>query len=203
MSSEHKREQQMSGADFRALQATRPDHERWELVGGVAIPGHRPTILHNCLAGNLIGLLNLRIERYAPSLVATQRLGIDFDASDCKPEPDVAVIDGTYAPDQRFVDRAYLLAEVTSEDDEMIVPGTDRKWIDVKRELYRAHPHCEAIVVIAQNRMHVDLELRTEEGWKCSVLEGVNAELVVPSMGVRFFLEELYAGTPLRPRPVE
>jgi hypothetical protein len=63
MSSEHQRERRMSGADFRAFQATRPDHERWELVGGVAIPGPRPTILHNYLAGNLIGLLNRRLER--------------------------------------------------------------------------------------------------------------------------------------------
>lgn len=161
------------------------------------------TILHNHLAGNLLGLLNGRLERYAPSLVATQRLGIDFGASDCKLEPDVAVIDVTYTPDQRFADRAYLLAEVTSEDDEMIVPGTDRKWIDVKRELYRAHPYCEAIIVIAQDRMHVDLGLRTEAGWKSSVLNGADAELVVPSMGVRFFLEELYAGTPLLPRHVK
>jgi len=196
-----RREQTMSGTEFRAFQATRPDHERWELVGGVALQAGRPTILHNYLAGNLLGLLNKRLDRYAPSLVAIQRLGIDFGASDCKPEPDVAVIDVTYAPHQRFADRAYLLAEVTSEDDEMIVPGTDRKWINVKRELYRAHTHCEAIVVVAQDRIRVELELQTEAGWKSSVLEGTNAELVVPSMGVRFFLDELYASTPLQPRP--
>jgi hypothetical protein len=27
----------MSGAEFRAFQAGRPDHERWELIGGVAM----------------------------------------------------------------------------------------------------------------------------------------------------------------------
>jgi hypothetical protein len=197
------RKQAMSGAEFGAFQASRPDHERWELVGGVAVQAGRPTILHNYLAGNLVRLINKRLARYAPSLVATQRLGIDFGASDCKPEPDVGVMDVDYAPDQRFIERAYLLAEVTSEDDDFIVPGTDRKWIDVKRELYRGHPHCETIVIVAQDRMRVEIELRTEAGWKSSVLEGADAELIVPSVDVRFFLEELYAGTPLRPRRVE
>jgi hypothetical protein len=37
------------------------------------------------------------------------RIGEDF-----RPEPDVAVIDSDYLPDQRFVERAYLLAEVVS-----------------------------------------------------------------------------------------
>lgn len=194
------REHRMEGAEFRAFQAIRPDHERWELVGGVAIQTGRPTILHNHLASNLDRLLNERIERYAPSLIATQRLGIDFGADDCKPEPDVAVVDANYAPDQRFVERAYLLAEVVSDEDQITVPGSDRKWIDVKRELYRSHPHCEAVLVVAADQVRVELELRTEAGWTSSVLESGDAELVVPSVGVRFFLNELYEGTPLRRR---
>jgi hypothetical protein len=129
----------MSGAEFRAFQATRPDHERWELVGGIAVPVVHQTIMHNRLASNLDRLLNERLERYAPSLLATQRLGIDVDARDCKPEPDVAVVDADYGAGQRFVEKAYLLAEVASEADEIVVPGTDRRWIDVKREMYRGH----------------------------------------------------------------
>jgi Uma2 family endonuclease len=200
MSLEHQGADRMSGAEFRAFQASRPDHERWELVGGVAVPAVHPTIMHNRLASNLDRLLNERLERYEPSLLATQRLGIDFDARDCKPEPDVAVVDADYGAGQRFVEKAYLLAEVASEADEIVVPGTDRRWIDVKREMYRGHPHCEAVVVVAQDRMRVELDLRTEAGWKSCVLEGPDAKLVVPSMGARFFLGDLYEGTPLRPR---
>jgi hypothetical protein len=33
----------MTHAEFRAFQATRPDHERWELVGGVATMMARAT----------------------------------------------------------------------------------------------------------------------------------------------------------------
>jgi hypothetical protein len=58
------------------------------------------------------------------------------------------VIDADYDAGQRFVERAYLLAEVVSDTDEMSVPGTARQWIDVKRELYRSHPHCGAVLVV-------------------------------------------------------
>lgn len=191
----------MSGAEFRAFQDTRPEHERWELVGGVAMMMTPPTITHNRIAGNLERLLNDRLERHAPSVLATQRPGLELGSGDYKPEPDVGVIDANYEAGQRFVERAYLLAEVVSDTDEVIVPGTNRKWIDVKRDLYRSHEHCEAVLVIAQDRMGVELDLKTETGWKSSVLKGGGAELSIPAFGFWCVVSDLYEGTPLQPRP--
>ena len=51
-----------------------------------------------------------------------------------------------------------------SDTDELSVPNTNRRWIDVKRDLYRAHEHCEAVLVIAKDRMEVGLDLKTEAG---------------------------------------
>jgi Uma2 family endonuclease len=190
----------MTPAEFQAFQATRPDHERWELVGGVATMMARATIAHNHIAGRLERLLNERMERYAPSLVATQRPGVELDSGDHRPEPDVAVIDADYAAGQRFAEKAFLLAEVASKDDNMIVPGADRRWIDVKRDVYRAHESCEAVLIVAEDVMRVELDLKTEGGCKSSVLAGSDAELVVSCIGFRCFLSEIYQGTPLRPR---
>src|SRR5258707_969444 len=158
------RSSRMSGAEFRAFQARRPDHERWELLGGMAMMMTPPTIAHNQIASNLERLLNEGLGHHAPSLLATQRPGLDLG-------------EGDYDAGQRFVDKAYLLAEVVSDTDEVIVPGTDRRWIDVKRDLYRSHPHCEAVLVIAQDRIEVRLDLKTESGWTSSVLQGGGAEL--------------------------
>jgi Uma2 family endonuclease len=148
----------MSAAEFRAFQARRPDHERWELLGGVAMMMTPPTIAHNQIASNLERLLNEGLGHHAPSLLATQRPGLDLGEGDYRPEPDVGIIDADYDAGQRFVDKAYLLAEVVSDTDEVIVPGTDRRWIDVKRDLYRSHSHCEALLIIAQDRMEVGLD---------------------------------------------
>jgi len=159
-----------------------------------------PTIMHNHIAGNLERLLNDRLDRKAPSLLAIQRPGLELGSGDYKPEPDVGVIDADFQAGQRFVEKAYLLGEVVSETDEVSVPGTNRRWIDVKRDLYRGHEYCEAVLVIAQDRMEVELDLKTESGWNSSVLKGGGAELSIPAFGFWCVVSDLYEGTPLAPR---
>jgi Uma2 family endonuclease len=191
----------MSGAEFRAFQDTRPEHERWELVAGVAMMMTPPTIAHQRIAGNLERLLNDCLERHVPSMVATQRPGLDLASGDYRPEPDVGVIDADYAPDQHYVEKAYLLAEVVSSTDHIGVPGSTSRWIDVKRDLYRSHQHCEAVLIIEQDRMEVGIDLRTPDGWASSIASGAAAEIVIPEFGFRCFVSDLYEGTPLAPRP--
>ncbi|WP_035657647.1 Uma2 family endonuclease [Bradyrhizobium sp. STM 3809] len=192
----HRGSGRMSGSEFRSFQARRPEHERWELVGGVAMMMTPPTIAHNQIASNLERLLNDALARHAPAWMAAQRPGLDLGTGDFRPEPDVGVIDADYDPGQRFVDKAYLLAEVISDTDEVIVPGTDRRWIEVKRELYRAHPQCLAVLVIAQARMEVMLELRGSGGWTSISLEAGD-ELSLPTFGLVCGVADLYERTPV------
>jgi hypothetical protein len=128
----------MSGPEFRAFQARRSDHERWELLGGVAVMMTPPTLTHNQIATNLPRLLDDALERHDPSLLAAQRPGLELGSGDDKPEPDVGVIDADFDAGQRFVERAHLLAEVVSESDDVAVPGTNRRWVDVKRAISTA-----------------------------------------------------------------
>lgn len=159
-----------------------------------------PTIAHNQIASNLERLLNAALTRHMPPLLATQRPGLDLGDGDYRPEPDVGVIDAAYDAGQRFVDKAYLLAEIVSDTDEVVVPGTDRRWIDVKRDLYRSHPHCKAVLVVAQDRIEVMVDLRTDAGWDSHLLQGGHAELLLPPFGLRCAVAELYARTPLQAR---
>jgi Uma2 family endonuclease len=192
----------MSAREFRAFQAQRPDHERWELIGGVAIMMTPPTIAHNRIAGNLERLLNAGLATHDPSRFANQRPGVNLGriGEDFRPEPDVAVIDSDYLPDQRFVERAYLLAEVVSHTDKELVPGTDEAWLDVKRRLYLAHQPCEAVVMIEQDWIEVRLDLRAEQGWTSSTLTDLGDDLIIPGFGLRCRVAELYDGTPLGAR---
>jgi hypothetical protein len=81
------------------------------------------------------------------------------------------------------------------------VPGSNSRWIDVKRDLYRSHEHCEAVLIIEQSRMEVAVDLRTEAGWTSSVASGAGAEIVIAEFDFRCFVADLYEGTPLSPRP--
>jgi Uma2 family endonuclease len=213
----------MSAREFRAFQAGRPDHERWELIGGVAVMMTPPTIAHNRIAGNLERLLNAGLAAHDPRRLANQRPGVELgriraipgkvgtgfpignatsieSSEDFRPEPDVAVIDADYEPDQRFVERAYLLAEVVSRTDNEPAPGTDESWIEVKRRLYLAHQSCEAVLVIEQDWIEVRVDLRSAEGWVSRKLTEPGEELVLAGFGLRCLVAELYEGTPLHPR---
>jgi Uma2 family endonuclease len=189
----------MSADQFRALQDGRPDHERWELVAGVPMMMTPPTIAHNHIAWNLQRLLNDALASHDPTRLATQRLGVELASGDYKPEPDVAVIDADYEAKQRFVNRIYLLAEVVSDTDEVNVPGTDKKWIDVKRAIYLAHAACEAVLIVDQDRMKVVVDVRTDRDWASSTL-GPADELILSGFGLRCPVADLYEGTPLQPR---
>jgi Uma2 family endonuclease len=189
----------MSGERFRLFQEGRPDHERWELVGGVPMMMTPPTIAHNRIAGNLERLLNDALASHDQSRIAMQRPGIELGSGEFRPEPDVAVIDAEYEPDQRFVERAYLLAEIVSVTDDTRVPATEKRWIDVKRSIYLAHAACETVLIIEQDRMEIRLDARTPGGWSSQTL-GTADELKLPTLGLQCAVADLYEGTPLQPR---
>jgi Uma2 family endonuclease len=190
----------MSGSEFRSFQERRPDRERWELVAGVPMMMTPPTIAHNRIASNLERPLNSALDVHSPSRMAVQRPGIELGSGDYRPEPDIGVIDADYGENQRFVDRAYLLAEIVSGSDDVPVPGTQERWIDVKREIYLAHAHCEALLIVQQGRIEAQVDIKTDGGWKSTKITGPSAEFNLPQFGLKCLLGQLYEGTPLRPR---
>ncbi|MDC7784581.1 Uma2 family endonuclease [Rhodoplanes sp. TEM] len=190
----------MSGEAFRRFQDGRPDHERWELIAGVPMMMTPPTIAHNRIAGNLERLLNDALAGHDRTRLATQRPGLDLGSGDFRPEPDVGVIDADYAAGQRFVERAFLLAEIVSDSDDVRVPGTDRAWIEVKRDIYLAHPACEAVLIVEQERIEVRVFSRGAEGWIAQTLGPDEETLSLPGFGLACPVAALYEGTPLRPR---
>ncbi|SFU32810.1 Endonuclease, Uma2 family (restriction endonuclease fold) [Methylobacterium sp. 174MFSha1.1] len=201
----------LSPAAFRSFQDGRPDEERWELIDGTPVMMTPPLIDHNRIASTLERLLNDALERHDPDREAVQRVGLELGlgpaalaglgfAGAYRPEPDVAVIDYDPAAGRRFVDRAYLLAEVVSgTDDEPVLPG-GLPWIDAKTRLYRAHEACRAVLVIEQRRIEVTLWRRGPDGWDERRLTDADAALDLPEFGLHCPVGALYAGTHLRPR---
>lgn len=201
----------LSAAAFRSFQDSRPDEERWELIDGTPVMMTPPLIDHNRIASNLERLLNDALERHDPDREAVQRPGLELGlgpavlaglgfAGAYRPEPDVAVIDYDPVAGRRFVDRAYLLAEIVSgTDDEPVLPD-GLLWIEAKTRLYRAHAACRAVLVIEQRRIEVAVWERAPDGWASRRLTDPDAALDLPDFGLRCPVGALYAGTHLRPR---
>jgi hypothetical protein len=103
---------------------------------------------------------------------------------------------------RRFIDQAYLLAEVVSSTDDDRIVETGERWIDARVRLYKAHPHCEAVLVIEQRRPEATLRKRTSEGRTVSALMDMGDEIVLLGFGLRCTLGDMYANTSLRPRPI-
>lgn len=191
---------------FRSWIESRPEEERWELIDGVAILMTPPTLAHQLIARNLEHLLNDALEKHDIGLVAVQRPGIDLGphVANYQPEPDVAVIDTTPRPDQRYARQFYLAAEVISATDNRKEGEDNEAWAEKKRVVYRNHPTCTCVLVIEQHLYEVRLDVRTGSDWTSSTLRAPDALLELPQFGFRCRVAELYRHTWLdvqRPAP--
>jgi Uma2 family endonuclease len=199
----------MSGAEFRSFQETRPDNERWELIKGIPVMMVPPLIAHQRIAGNLDRLLNDALAKHNPTRIAVQASGVELGTvvletfgDDYRPEPDVMVLDADFEPRQRFVERAYLIAEIVSDTDHRSVPGEKEPWIAIKRRLYLAHPPCEAVLLVDPLRLEIGVDLRVGAGWAHTDMTRLDEPLNIPSCGLKCLVADVYEGTPLNPRRV-
>jgi Uma2 family endonuclease len=194
----------MTGAEFRAFQMARPDHERWELVKGKPVMMLPPTMAHNYIASNLDRLLWGALAKHNPKRRVLQRTGVElgeaalaFVGDEYRPEPDVVVVEAGFGTRQRYAGRVYLIAEIVSDTDHDRVAGTKEPWIEVKRRLYLNHPWCEAVLLIAPDVIDVRVDLRTDRGWESSRLNDRQDVLRIASCGLECRIADLYQGTPL------
>ncbi len=143
-----------------------------------------PTISHQRIADNLTRLLNDAPAGHDPARIAVSASGVELgDAAlawigeECRPEPDVVVMDAEYEPRQRFIDRAYVLAEIVSDTDNEPVPGEKEPWIAIKRRLYLAHRPARPVILIDPCCVEIRIDLRISHGWASSRLIRLDEEL--------------------------
>jgi Uma2 family endonuclease len=186
----------MSVELFRSFVEGRPDEEHWELINGVAMLMAPPTLAHQRIASNLERLLLDALESHAPTKTAFQAIGVNLGPAidDYDPEPDVVVtdLDAAEAPDERYVDRFYLAAEIVS--------ASDSARVESKRSIYKLHEFCTCILTVQQDRFEGRVDLRTDTGWSEQSLKKPDETLALPDFGLRCQVADLYRGTPLVPR---
>ena len=176
-----------SVASYRAWLESRPSKERWELIGGVPMMMAPPNRRHQRIASNLESLLNAALKRHNPELSAYQAIGVNIVSTvPYDPEPDVVVVREDENPDPRYAERFYLVAEVLSESDKRIIEG--------KRDIYRAHTSCTSILLIQQDRMEISVELRNADGWRPQLLYRED-ELTLEEFGLRCRVSDVYRDT--------
>ena len=200
----------MSATQFRAFQATRPVHERWELIDGIPLLSAPAFHDHDRIAGNLQRLLNGALDRHNPTRKAVRRIGIELGVNettlarlglnqDYRPEPDLAVIGRLTRPGRRVAHSAYLFAEVVSDRDRSRIDASGRQWLGIKSLLYTLHPWSETVIEIEHERLEVRILVREEETWVHETLTDPEADVLLHRFGLRCQLRDIYVGTLLCP----
>lgn len=185
--------------DFLGFLESRPDGERWELVGGMPIMMTPPKIAHRRIASNLERALNTAIEAAGLERRADREIGLQIEGTPgYRPEPDIAVIDADYEH-ERYASRFYGIVEVLSATDLARNPRTGPVAIDDKLAFYRSHSSTEFILVASQDTMSIAVHLRGGDGiWQAPVsLQDAADALDLPRIGSIGTVADMYKGVRL------
>ena len=197
-----KRQPQWTLETFHAFRDERPKGERWELIDGVPMMMPPPTLIHQRIAQNLEALLNARLAVVKPDWRADREIGVLVpDDTRFNPEPDVTVIDTAIGIEQIYAERFHAVAEVLSRSDRPEHrPGSDKPIVlAAKLDYYRQHAHCNAVLIVQQDRVEAELHRRAGPAWTQSRLDAPSARIDFPGIGDIGALADLYLNTPLAP----
>jgi Uma2 family endonuclease len=177
----------MTVDEFYAFADTRPNHEKWELIGGEPFMNAAASPIHGMIVMNIgVALANREREINAAWAVIPD-LGVRVSDSD-RPQPDVAVITGapTRARDTRDVIVAF----------EVLSPSTRDRDFGWKQKAYTSLPSLTHYVVVSQDEIHVTVFAR-DDGFKPRIFRSPDDVIEFRSLGARLQLADVYRRTGL------
>jgi Uma2 family endonuclease len=159
-----------------------------EFVDGEMFAMAGAAFRHNQIAANVIRELGNQL-REGPCVVATPDQRVATDLRRHYTYPDVVVCDPPQFVDDQLdtITNPSLIAEVLSESTEKYDRGA-------KFERYRAMPTLSDYLLVAQDRVHVELYTRQPHGeWLLREWNDASAEIDLAALGCRLRVGEIYA----------
>ena len=179
----------MSLDDFDDLLADEPEDERWELICGRVVcmmVGARWE--HHRICNNIGDGMDRRLRALGSpcrSLRATFRIKEGSSLSSLL--PDVLVYCTRPPAGATFLEDATVVVEVLS-------PGTQRRDREEKWFAYQRLPSLQQYVLVSRDAPYVQRIDREDGSWSgFRVIEGLEAELALPALGIALPMREVYA----------
>ena len=170
------------------LEIERKAEYKSEYYGGEMYAMSGAKKAHNVLAFNLAGILYGQLRR-RPCQAYGSDMRVRVTATGLYTYPDISVVcdQPQFADDQTdTLLNPTLIAEVLSPSTE----GYDRGR---KFEHYRSIESLRQYLLIAQDRVHVDLYTRLEDGhWVLSEASSLDQSIALESIGCKLLLADLY-----------
>jgi Uma2 family endonuclease len=180
----------MTVDEFYAFTDTRPDDEKWELIGGEPILNAAPNPLHQLIVRNVIGAFLFRErELHAPWMVLPG-FGVRVSDRD-RPEPDVLVVpyDHRSFDNSRERNDAIVAFEVRS-------PSSEKRVLRWKRAAYPRLPLLTHYVALSQDAVDV-LVFARDNDFAERRIRRLDQMIDLRSLGVSLPMAEIYRDTGL------
>lgn len=159
--------------------------ERYELAGGVVRLMSGGTEGHDRVSGNIFAALRARL-RGTPCSAHASNLKVLSRAAGASMYPDAFVRCGQRDDLRTGIDDPVVVFEVLSE-------STAQFDLTRKRMAYEAIPSLRRIVYVSVREARLDIRVRGEDGyWRDETVEGLEAELVLPEIGLALPMAEIY-----------
>ena len=186
----------LTGEDY--LELERQAERKSEYCQGEMFAMAGASLAHHVLAMNLAAILHAQLRR-RPCQVYPSDMRVHVTATGLYTYPDVTVVCGKPQLADEHADTLLnpsFIAEVLSPSTE----GYDRGR---KFEHYRSIASLTEYLVVAQDRVHVDLYTRQQDGgWVLSEASGLEETLELRCLGCRLALADLYEKVDLASIPV-
>ena len=187
-----KAQERISLAEFEEMLLEKPEHEKWELIDGRvyrSMVGAR--IEHHRLVRNIDRALENHIRRKKLNCeVLRETFFLKADSADLSALPDLMVHCGEIPAGATFINDPVALFEVSSQ------LSDKRDRVD-KRLAYQQIPSLDAYVIVALDRMLVDVYARdaeNKERWLTAQLAAPDDEIALASLDFTLPLREVYRG---------
>ncbi len=182
----------MTVDEFYAFTDTRPDEEKWELIGGEPILNAAPSPMHQWIVRNVILALGLQERELNAPWAVLPGLGIRVSDTD-RPEPDVVVTPA----DQRLLDPRERDTKNVIVAFEVLSPSTKGRDLRWKRTAYTGLPSLTHYIAIAQDAVDVVVFAR-DENFVEQRMRSLKEEIELRSLGISLPVAEIYRDTGLR-----
>jgi Uma2 family endonuclease len=181
----------MTVDEFYAFTDTRPDREKWELIGGEPVLNAAPSRLHQLIVRNVIVALGIREREIKASWRVIPGPGVRISDED-RPEPDVLVTPA----DQILLDPQACDIENVIVAFEVLSPSTRRRDLGWKRDAYTSLPSLTHYIVILPDAVDVTVFARDNKFAKQRI-KSLGKEIDLRSLGVSLPVAEIYRDTGL------
>lgn len=170
--------------------------ERYERLDGVVRMMSHGTAAHDRIAGNLFVALRTQLRGTGSCDVHLSNLKVVARKVGAVMYPDLFVRCGQRLQQEMSTDDPVVVVEVLST-------STAQRDLTRKKYAYRSIPSVAAIVYVSQREPRVDIVRRTGHGWADGYVEGMDAVLELPEIGVAVPLALIYEDVAFEPAPPE